>query len=263
MAEVFGFDKDGVRRTAETNRRVLGRRPDIEQVKRKPPPSDFFLMYGKANEAIAAPGMLSVSVWEGPQGEETDTGYDEDVYVYEAVDIAEGDEIRFGKSRFGYVAQVSSGGTTFAGARVWKDADTTIGSAAEVAISFNQQRFNVGGPFHDTSTNPTRLTAPVTAYYAIGASFRLTPGNTTETKGIGGSIRLNGTAANYISYTSGYGARADSDNFEFNMHTIWKLNANDYVELAIYNQRTISIVCQSQPSGEKGSPEFWIQKLGT
>lgn len=139
---------------------------------------------------------------------------------------------------------------TFSGARVYKAADQTgIVTSTLTALTFDSERFDTDS-YHESVTHPTRLTAPATGYYLIGASI-LWDSNTTGVRIL--DVRINGTtriADTSIQATGGSPAQS--------IATLYALTSGDYVEIMVFQtsggNRTISVQANY-------SMEAWIQKL--
>lgn len=135
--------------------------------------------------------------------------------------------------------------TTLA-ARVTRDTNQATTSGVEAALTFTVVRWNNGGLF--ASGTPTRLVAPVSGIYLIGAQVEW-EASATGTRVV--TIRYNGTdiiARTRVDPTSGTSLGHETV-------TEWPLNEGDYVEALV--MQTSGGALNVLASG-KYSPEFWM-----
>jgi hypothetical protein len=136
------------------------------------------------------------------------------------------------------------------GARVYNDANISIANNTEVALTFNQERYDTDA-IHDTGSNTSRLTCKTAGKYIISGSWKL-DANSTSYRYI--SIKLNGTTG--ISFHL-IDASTISDFMA--IATIYELAVDEYVEL----------ICLQNSGGALNvltvgnySPEFAMQRIG-
>jgi hypothetical protein len=125
----------------------------------------------------------------------------------------------------------------------------TVAPSTDVALSFEQVRFNQAGVYNASS--PTRLTAPVTGIYlaSAGVAWGLLPGDNNARRL---SIRRNGTTivSQVIRTDTNPDVRVVS-----NVTEVLRLSAGEFVEVVVSHgaAQAIDIV----PIGEL-SPEFQL-----
>lgn len=142
------------------------------------------------------------------------------------------------------------GSITSAAARVYNSSAQTIGTASTTVLTFNSERFDTN-TLHDTSTNTSRLTAPVTGLYTISGMV------TFATNGTGRRqlrITLNGTTDLAIAQFPGDATLP----VRMNVQTIYHLSATDYVELRVYQDSGGNL---DTVVGAAASPEFAMALL--
>lgn len=141
----------------------------------------------------------------------------------------------------------------FLGARVYNSANLSVPNNATTALTFDSERFDVGG-FHSTSVNPDRLTAPGDGYYLIGAhvQFASVAGGRREF-----DLFLNGTT--YIAVAEESNVPDGTGLLRAALSTLYRLTQGDYVTLQIY--QTSGAPLNILASGNY-SPEFWIARVG-
>jgi hypothetical protein len=133
-------------------------------------------------------------------------------------------------------------------ARVYNTASISLANGAGTALTFDTERFDVGG-FHSTSVNTGRLTIPVAGTYLVGANVQYAANATGVRQGY---IRLNGTTvlvANLVPAVTG-GVVTEQV-----LVTMYNFAANDYVELVAFQNSggALNLVAVGNYS-----PEFWI-----
>jgi hypothetical protein len=116
-------------------------------------------------------------------------------------------------------------------ARVYKSADSAaFADASDTVITFDSETTDVGA-CHSTSSNTSRLTAPVAGVYLVTGTVEYFEPTNWGTFRQSAWIRLNGTSANAIAKTV-----IQTGNFTtitLNMSGLIYLAANDYVELLV------------------------------
>lgn len=143
--------------------------------------------------------------------------------------------------------RVRAGGVSMA--RVFHNAGQAIANGAETTLAFNSERFDTDD-LHNNVTNNSRLTAPVAGVYLITASIQwaATAGGLRQL-----FIRHNGTTAIASELLTGVA------NHQQTVSTIYKLAANDYVEVRVNQTSGASL---NVTTTGNNSPEFSMSYLG-
>lgn len=136
-------------------------------------------------------------------------------------------------------------------ARVFNSANISITTATVTALTFNSERYDNGG-LHDTGSNTSRLTAPITGLYSIGASVRYAA-NVTGIRNT--LIRLNG--ATFIA-TDTRTATAGGNATDVTLGAQYQMVAGDYVELVVFQDSGGAL---NVTSAGNLSPEFWMHRV--
>lgn len=137
-------------------------------------------------------------------------------------------------------------------ARVYHNANQSIGNAAAATLNFNSERYD-SHVQHDTSTNNERLTCKTAGRYRITAHAAWAA-NATGARQI--FIRLNGTTL--IAGQSG-ASTGGSIGTETSISTTYDLALNDYVEVRVYQDSGGSL---NVTSSGNYSPEFMMERIG-
>jgi hypothetical protein len=149
------------------------------------------------------------------------------------------------------VLEAGGGGSIVPSARVYNDANISIGNASNEALTFNTERWDTD-TIHDTSTNPGRLTATTAGIYHIYGHIVWGASAVGDRKI---DIRVNGsTYIASIRYDP-----SDGPNNWMSISTDYSLAATDYVELIVYQASggALDIVATANYS-----PEFGMTYLG-
>jgi hypothetical protein len=157
----------------------------------------------------------------------------------------------------GQQLQTTAGGpgwVTVPAARVYHDASQSVANNTDVALAFNQERFDTNG-IHDTATNNSRLTCQTAGIYAISASIEFNAFGGTGRGSI--SIRLNGTTTLARMEPPTYGTGGSGN--RLSIATIYQLAVNDYVEVVVRQESGGS---QSVNTVGNYSPEFSMARVG-
>ena len=141
------------------------------------------------------------------------------------------------------------------GARVYNDAAINVSSNTQTALTFNQERYDIGG-FHSTSSNTGRLTAPVAGVYGISGHVRFV--SAADYTRIQVFLTLNGTDTiaginDFLAFGTGGVLRS--------VETFYALAAGDYVALEVLQVNTAAAVLTITATPAI-SPEFAIVYLG-
>ena len=136
------------------------------------------------------------------------------------------------------------------GCRVYNSGNLTVANATAYAIPFNSEHFDTDG-LHSTSTNTSRITISTAGVYSIGGNIRC------AANGTGGRdlyILLNGTTA--LAQVGFNGSATTANVSQIQVHSIWKLEANDYIQLFFYQTSGGNLNIERFANL---SPEFWAQ----
>lgn len=142
------------------------------------------------------------------------------------------------------------GGGYTQGARVYNNANITISTASDTALTFNSERYDAD-TIHDTGSNTSRLTCKTAGKYIIVGHVEFAS-NATGARQV--FIRLNGTTdIGRQAYLSPGSAT------RFCITTIYDLALNDYIELVVWQNSggNLDVVA----AGNR-SPEFSMQRIG-
>lgn len=145
--------------------------------------------------------------------------------------------------------------TLKARARVYNSAAQSIANSTTVALTFNSERFDIGG-CHSISSNTSRLTVPT----AQDGSFLIGGGVSFAANASGLRqllIRLNGSTVIAQSALNNNGAGSGT---EFPITTFYQLAAGDYVELCAFQNSGGALNSQV---GANYAPEFWMTWMST
>jgi hypothetical protein len=140
------------------------------------------------------------------------------------------------------------------GARVHNDANISVNNGTLTAVTFNTERYDVGG-CHSTSSNTSRLTAPVAGKYVITTQIRFS--SDSDYVAITLQFRVNGTTFIAGAFDSKTFATNVVDR---NLTTIYSLAANDYVEVLVRHDNTDAGA--NNIAAAFSSPEFAFAYLG-
>lgn len=139
--------------------------------------------------------------------------------------------------------------------RVYNDANITITTGTDTALTFNQERYDTNA-MHSTVSNPSRLTCVTTGKYNITGNVQWAD-TMTAANLIKLWIELNGTtiigASFYASVPAGAGV-----NLTQVVSTDYALTATDYVELHVRHNEGAdeTILCTANYS-----PEFMMHRI--
>lgn len=144
-----------------------------------------------------------------------------------------------------------SGGGMSVGARVYNNANISIGNATNTILTFNSERWDTTAGIHSLVTNTSRLTCPIAGKYLIGGNVRW-DANATGVRDL--QILLNNTT--YIGRV--YMGATAAINYAQSIVTLYDLAAGDYVELRVYQNSggALDVLYASAYS-----PEMWMQRI--
>jgi hypothetical protein len=137
-------------------------------------------------------------------------------------------------------------------ARVFNSGTQTFTSGVNAAVTFNSERWDVGG-FHSTSANTSRLTAPITGVYQITGYFGFAA-NATGYRRV--FIKLNGGTLIAVQDVNATGAGSEA---YLTINAFYRLVRGDYVELFAEQNSGGNL---NSVSAGNFSPEFSIVRLG-
>ncbi|MBI5622281.1 MAG: hypothetical protein HY924_00735, partial [Elusimicrobia bacterium] len=138
--------------------------------------------------------------------------------------------------------------------RVTKSANQTLGDNTLTAITWDVETFDTDG-MHDNATNNTRLTAPITGKYLVGATLVY---NENTTGGRGVHVRKNG-ATYYGGNEPQTPAAGGTFHDAFSHTTLVDLAAGEYVEILGHQQSTVGL---DVLSGSNPISQAWMTYVG-
>lgn len=130
----------------------------------------------------------------------------------------------------------------------------TIATGTETAITFNTDRYDTSA-MHDTSSNTSRLTAPIAGVYAISACIAFT--DLLAGKKLTIQLRVNGTTS--IARKELFNTGASPIGAYQDISTLYKLAANDYVEVTVTHDCGVN---ESTLRSPNAAPEFGMTWIG-
>lgn len=134
--------------------------------------------------------------------------------------------------------------------RVYHNANQSFADAGLAGVSFNSERYDTAS-MHDTVTNNGRITLNTAGLYLVTLDGHFAAaGDYTEVYGF---IRLNNTT--YIAQGGPGAATAGGLNVGFNVATVYKFAANDFVTADAVQNNTGGAARNLLASGNY-SPEF-------
>lgn len=137
-------------------------------------------------------------------------------------------------------------------ARVFNSANISIADSTFTALTFDSERYD-NGSLHDTGANTSRLTAPITGLYAIGACLQWAASAAGRRQA---RLRLNGTA--YIDMIEHAPSAAGATTVQ-DPGTDYRLTAGDYVEVVVFQSSGGALNVEAAANY---SPEFWMHRVG-
>jgi hypothetical protein len=137
------------------------------------------------------------------------------------------------------------------GARVARTTNQSIANATVTAITFDAERYDTANLW--VVGQPTRLTAPMAGWYAIGAHAN----HDANAVGIRSLfLRLNG--ATFIGAWEVNAGAAAGRGTAMSVDTVYQLAASDYVEAIVFQTSGGALNILTLPAF---SPEFWMHRL--
>lgn len=113
------------------------------------------------------------------------------------------------------------------GTKATQSTGTSLPAGAWTTLTFDSEEYDDGG-WHDTSTNNSRITVDLDGRYILDAVCEI---NTTANGDIGMRILVNGSVEKETFIDSD----AVATNLKYDISGILNLSANDYVEIAVWN----------------------------
>jgi hypothetical protein len=118
------------------------------------------------------------------------------------------------------------GSPTFSGCSVRNSADVSCASGVGTNLTWDTEDYDTDA-YHDTGTNPSRLTAPLTGYYAVSVSTRPNSGSPSA---IYYTLKKNGTGVAALSFPAPGMANGGGVSIAWEGH----LTAGDYMEFEYF-----------------------------
>jgi hypothetical protein len=183
------------------------------------------------------------------------TGLDELAFDDAATGASAAGRLRRNGTALEWHNGTSSRPITGFGARVYNNANISITNSLATTLTFNSERYD-NAAFHDTGSNTSRLTAPVSGKYLIAAHVRFAAD--IDYTSLSVFILLNGATT----IASQVDALAFNSNvIDRSVVTVHALDAGDYVEVVVL-QVNSSAGNNNVVSQANVSPEFCIQYMG-
>jgi hypothetical protein len=151
---------------------------------------------------------------------------------------------------------VNSRPVAMAGCRVYNSAAISVGTATNVALTFDSERYDTDG-FHSTSTNTGRLTVPagLAGKYEIFMTVAWQANADSNMRAL--QVRLNG--ATYIAIDNGPALNSGAQPTRQVISTTYDLAVGEYVEIVAHQ---ISGVTLNVLAAGNYTPEFGMQRIG-
>ena len=152
------------------------------------------------------------------------------------------------------IAQLPTGlPTTFSGARAYNSGNIgSITTSTAFPLTLDSERYDTDD-YHSTSSNTSRLTAPVTGYYHFGGCVDWDVNGSGNQRSV--FLRINGTTV----VASNVQLPSASYSVQQLVVCDYLFTAGDYVELCVFqdsgSDRQIDAVANR-------SPEFWMHLIG-
>ena len=135
--------------------------------------------------------------------------------------------------------------------RVSRSTNQVIATSTYTAISFDTQVFSFGGSWWSSSSNPDRITVPVSGIYLIGGFLRISASSTTH---IQSAITLNGSTNIHVQT---WPVSATNRPYDFSNQILHQLSQGDYLQL-----RFATSLGSYTISPESGvTPAFWAIRM--
>jgi len=133
---------------------------------------------------------------------------------------------------------------TLNGARAYNNANLSISNTTVTALTLNSERFDNGG-LHSTASNTSRITFPSACVAVVTANVQWAASTAGSVRSV--LIRLNGTTSIGAAVQPGFSAA-----FQMSVASLYSFAANDYVEIAVYQDSggSLNIVASGNESPE-------------
>jgi hypothetical protein len=151
------------------------------------------------------------------------------------------------------ILPATAAAATFSGARVYNDTALTITDSTTTTLTFNTEQIDVGS-YHDTFTNPERLTAAVAGNYLVGCNI-VWDDNATGYRQL--SIELTGTTP-YGTVRQEAGTMGGTFGDSQCLVVFVPISAGDWVRARVFQNSGGNLNVRF---GGSDSPIFWIHKL--
>lgn len=169
------------------------------------------------------------------------------------IDFVSGATVASGGGGRANVTSVGSGTPSFSGARIYSSVNQSIPNTTDTTQTFDTVQFDVGG-YSNLGTHNTRLTAPSTGYYAMGACVAFPNGNYyTQVYTFVNGVRATASASTVTA------APTAGTNPDLMVASIYKLNAGDYMEVGVVQESGAAANSLSAPPTV---PSFWMSLIG-
>lgn len=135
--------------------------------------------------------------------------------------------------------------------RVYNSTAETIGSGGQTTLTFDSEAFD-NGNMHSTTTDTSRLVAPIAGIYEIGANLQWDNGGDTDSYR---QFYIRKNDAEYLANERLPGSSLAV--MDHNVSTLAKLSAGDYVEIDVFHiaGNDLDITTCSNSS----CPVFWMR----
>jgi hypothetical protein len=143
---------------------------------------------------------------------------------------------------------------------VFHTADQNLSPSTRTVLSFNSEaapQYDIGG-YHDTATNPSRLTAPAAGYFLVFANVYFAPSATGSRQLIFEINRSGVFVARNVEQAVTPGAESAAT--VLNLTSVVHMAAADYIEVSAYQSSGITLAALSIPDW---APIFGIVRLGS
>lgn len=156
--------------------------------------------------------------------------------------------------QYGATGATGPGAAQFSGAKVYNSTTQNVTTATDTKITFNSEVYDTDS-FHSTVTNTSRLTAPSTGKYHVGATVNFGP-NATGFR----YVRLMKNGADILGSSQDAGSVSSVVSQILTTSVDVDLTAGDYVEVNVYQTSGITLATGDTTS-DYARNAFWIHKL--
>jgi hypothetical protein len=145
----------------------------------------------------------------------------------------------------------AAGGVPFSGCRVSNNADQLIGNATPTTLTWNVERWDVGGL---AALPDTKITIPTTGRWTLGCCVEW-----ENTGGLHGERRVELCVNGVIVASAAYDYAAGDKTLRQGCETLWSCAAGDVVTVVVYQDSTANFNIKGLASY---SPELWAGRIG-